>query len=547
MLLSFLKFGGIAPKVYDPRLLPDGKAQTAKNCRFDHGGIMPLGADTSVATPTKPGTLISIYLYQDQYWFAWTTDVNAVLTPISNDSWNRVFFTEGGVLKVCNSTNALTGGTNYPNASTLPSPPAPTDPITAAISGVPTDPDPSKGETRYYTYTYVNSYGDEGPPCEVSNKVTWLTGQVVVITTTETIPAGAYGLSAVRVYRLNRDASGSSSQMQFVYETPVANLASMPTDAVDSAALGEVLQTTEWDGAPSGVTGLITLPNAGLACYTGNTLCLSVPGYPHAFPVGYRKTTERPIMGLVAFGNTVIALTTGVPEAVTFTDPGNSVPEKVPTGHACSSKRSVVDMGDFYMYASSEGLVAIGPGLNKITTADLFAREDWQAYKPDSISGYMWQGKYVGFYNTGAVTAGFIYDPSNGDFQNLDFYATAGYRDTKTEILYLQIGADVKSFATSATPRTLDNVSRRETFKPTVFTAIKVLATAYPVTVDVKFPLARDTNGIAPQTQTVSVTSSQPQRLASTDQLVDALECRVYGTKGCTAVYVASTIEELPQ
>jgi len=548
MLLTYDKFGGIVPRIFDPRLIPAGKGQVAKNCRFDHGGVMPIGIDETKATPTKTGTLKSIFLYQDQYWFAWITDVDAVLTPVSNDAWKRVYFTENGVLKVTDLSIALSGGTNYPENYYLPSPPAPILPLVCAVAGTITNNDPTLEETRFYTFTYVNSYGDEGPPCaNISNKVVWAPGQHVTISTSETIPSGAYNLAAVRVYRVNQDAS-NNEQYQLVYETAVANLSGMPDDTVDSAALGEILQSAEWDGAPSGVTGLIELPNAGMACYVGNALCLSVPGFPHAWPVRYQKTTERDIVALVGWGTTVVALTTGVPEAVTFTDPGNSVPEKITVGLACTSKLSVVDMGNYFAYSSPEGLVAIGPGKNEVMTEKLFSRTEWTAYKPDSISGYMWEGMYVGFYDTGSKQAGFIFDPSTLNFVDLDFYATAGYRDPKTGILYLQVGVNIVSFATSSTARTMDNKSRREIFKLTMFTAIKVLATAYPVTIDVIYPdLVDSTGAAAPQTITVTVTSSAPQRLPVANSMIDAAEVRVYGTKGASVVYLASDIMEFYQ
>jgi hypothetical protein len=270
-------------------------------------------------------------------------------------------------------------------------------------------------------------------------------------------------------------------------------------------------------------------------------------------------------------------------------------------------------MGQFAIYASPEGLVGIGPNMLKVLTEPLFNREDWTAYNPSSITGFMWEGMYVGFYNKGqvsisaitkatpakitkaahglatgarilltvsagmtqlngwvgtitvvdadnftldgvnstayttftagtyAVVKGFMFDPKLENWVDLDFYATGGYHDPKTKILYLMVGANIVSFATvTGTPRTMDNVSRRDLFKQTIFSAIKVLATAYPVSVDLIFP------GI-PQTVTVSVTSAAPQRLPMTNAMVDAMDCRVYGTKGATVIYLASTIEELPQ
>lgn len=783
-LVTLDKWGGVIPKIYDPVLIPAGKGQLAKNCRFDHGGVVPLGTDATVNTPTNAGTLETIYLYQSLYWLAWASDVDAVLTPVSNDSFKRVYFTESGVLKVTDHTLFNQGGTAYPMASLLPSPPAPAaapvatyldrvsfsliatvavvagavvvtgvsgfvdlarvasgtnilmhatgipaidgnlfsfsnvavvagvqsftlgtlaalnsmpiqsiskanpavvgsanhglltgdqikvhatgmtqvDGITALVQPIDANSfslfgvdstlyttfvngtwnlvyrpvsaswatvsisatggdsisqanpaavkhaahgkktgdtlkfsgmvgmvqlegeiasitvldadnfsldgvdsstftafvsgyyvqassyspvqDPTTVQTRGYVQTYVNSYGDEGPPSAVSTLIDVYDGDQVTVTDTNTAPTAGYGIVSKRLYRLNLDATGSEIYQEVPFspstgaDQPVAT--GTFSDTTASAALAEVLATTEWDGAPAGVTGLIPTPGAGMACYVGNTICLSVPGFPHAWPVAYQKTTEKSIMGLVSWGTTVVALTTGLPEAITFTDPANSVPEKIGSGLANMSKRSLVDMGQYAAYSSPEGLVAIGPGLNKVLTADLFTRDDWTAYAPASISAYAWEGHYIGFYDTGAKQAGFLFDPKTDNFIDLDFYATAGYRDPATGILYLQVGTHIVSFATvPGTPRTMDSVSRREQFKQTTFSAIMVLAKSYPVSVDIVYP---DTG----ETMAVSVTSSDPQRVKRPKTLVDNCDVRVYGANGVTVVYLASSIGELP-
>ena len=798
MLLTFATFGGIIPKITDPRLIPPGKGQVAKNCRFDHGGITPLGTDATAATPTVTGPILTIFLYtgdSSNKWLAWASDVDAVLAPLANDSWKRVFYTESGYLRVTDKTLYKQGGTAYPMVYRDPSPPAPATPIVATVLGLsiayntmvlnvvldskgvlvtivdngmsnissnnlvklydtgitgldgvsfaftglvivaspPTasfyvtgldtmnagtitgitkaspphvtcaghklltgdillfsvvgmtelngfqgaitvindstfsidgedstlygtftsgswtlqsrilasgsppspvftpvtitsaggdnitkanpakvhthlvhglvtgdtvrfltmvgmtqlenyvglitvvdtknftlddlnstaygtftsgtyckcaslkvvDADPTTLESKSYVQTFVNGYGEEGPPGPVSNEITLLDGDHVYLTGLNTAPATGFWVLYSNIYRLNQDANGNEV-FQLVEQVAVAT--TTYTDTLFDVALADVLKSAEWDGVPSGAKGLVALPNEGLACYFDNTICLSVPSYPHAWPVSYQKSTECNIMGFIAWGITLVALTTGEPEALTFTDPANSVPQKIPGGHACLSKRSLVDMNGYSIYASVEGLIAMGQGLNKVLTADIFSRDDWAAYTPSTISAYYWEGKYVGFYTTGGVSAGFIFDPETGNFRTLDFYATAGYYDDVTGYLYLQVGANIVSFASvTATPRTMDWKSPREARTFSMYRWIKVLAVAYPVTVDIIYPLMVDGTGAsAPQTVTVTVTSKNPQMLPMANAMVDAVECRIYGTKGVTVVYLASTLEEMP-
>jgi hypothetical protein len=166
-----------------------------------------------------------------------------------------------------------------------------------------------------------------------------------------------YSLSLMRIYRLNQNASGA--EYQFVAETALAT--EYYTDTVLDSSLGEILATTEWDGPPSGIKGLIALPDGSLAGFVDNILCRSVPRYPHAWPASYQKATEKPIVGLGAFGTTIVVLTESQPYLAVGDDPSNVVMEKVDPGFSCSSKRGIVQAGEVTLYPSPEGLSAIAP------------------------------------------------------------------------------------------------------------------------------------------------------------------------------------------
>ena len=137
-LLPIVKFGGTLPIITDPLLLPEGKSQVAVDCRFDHGGVEALLQDLFNSTPTNAGPLLSLFLYQFAGKFlAWADNVSACQAPLANDSFNRIYYTEGGALKVTDSTLYDQGGTNYPMASLNPSPPAPGAALVATAHGIP--------------------------------------------------------------------------------------------------------------------------------------------------------------------------------------------------------------------------------------------------------------------------------------------------------------------------------------------------------------------------------------------------------------------------
>jgi hypothetical protein len=521
MLLSITKFGGIEPRIIDPLILPDGKSQAAVDCRFDEGGIVPLNEDTNVYTPTNTGALETIYLYRNggsSYWFAWPSEVDAIEAPLPNDEYNRVFYTEEGLLKVTDSdlfTNGTTS-TDYPVAYLYPSPPVPSGTPTAA--GTASGTDPTLIETRGYVYTFVNGYGEEGPPSLVSNLLDVYDGNTVTVSGMDTTASASYDIATKRIYRLNQNAS-SGAQYQYVDEINLVT--SSYVDTIADSALGEVLASTEWDGLPEGAAGLIALPNGICAAFVGKTLCLSVANRPHAWPESYQKYTDAPIVALAAVALTIVVLTEGIPYFVIGNDPANMVMEKANSGWSCVSKEGVVEAEEYVVYPSPEGLVAIGAGVNKVITEALMTPQDWQSrYTPATISAYYWEQKYVAFYTTGETQAGFILNLKTQELVDLDFYATAGFYDDYEGALYLLVGADIYSFNTAATQRSFNYLSKRHRFKPTMFNWLRVIATQYPVAVDIIYTRLD-------YTITVYAQSSDPIRIPKYN-LLDEVEVRIY-------------------
>jgi hypothetical protein len=90
-----------------------------------------------------------------------------------------------------------------------------------------------------------------------------------------------------------------------------------------------------------------------------------------------------------------------------------------------------------------DGLVmATENGGLKVVTEPLLTRDQWQDLVPSSIVGFNWEGHYIGFYDTGSVQKGFIFDPRGGkdSFVDLGFHATAGFNELEEDELYLVVG-----------------------------------------------------------------------------------------------------------
>lgn len=138
-ILKTTGFNGISPRT-DPRLLPDNAATVAVNTKLQNGTIKPYKGTTQVSTLSKAGVIKSIYRFGEavvgdaNYWFHWTTDVDVVKGPLSDDTFERTYFTGDGAPKMTTNALALTGGTNYPMNSRALGLPSPANPITVGVS-----------------------------------------------------------------------------------------------------------------------------------------------------------------------------------------------------------------------------------------------------------------------------------------------------------------------------------------------------------------------------------------------------------------------------
>lgn len=533
--ISIKEFAGQAPKV-NPRQLPQSMAQTALNCKL-WSTLEPFRDVAAVVTPTKVGANMSMYrlgqgLAETQFWMTWATDVNVVRGQIAGDTTERTYYTGDGVPKVTDATLCTAGGTNYPVTSYTLGIPKPITSPTLVVSGAGT----GLPESRIYVYTYVSAWGEESQPCLASAAVDVMVGQTVTLSALSATPTGAYNVATKRIYRSNSGTFGT--QFQFVAEIAVATVTY--ADTIAGTALGEVLATSTWAMPPANLSGLIALPNGVMAGFAGNEICFCDPYHPYAWPIAYRQATDFPIVSIGQYGGIVIVATTGTPYMITGVDPASMSMLKMEIQQACVSKRSMVQMGSGVCYASPDGLVFASGGGATLATKDHFTRDEWQALVPSSIHAYLLDGRYIGFYNTGAISGGFIFSPADGKdgLVMLDTYATSGYVDPVLDALYLMVGTNIVRWDSHAT------LKKTMTWKSKVFVAPKpcnmacgqVLAVAYPLTMNIY------ADGVLKRAQIV--VDEKPFRLPG-GFLARDWEIEIVGTTEIYSVYLAESIAEL--
>lgn len=477
--IAVRSFAGVSPRT-PARYLADNQAQQAINSQAWIPASLKGMLGTAKVKNTVKAAVQSIYRFgQDidsdaQYWFEFTTDVDVVRGAIAGDTAERTYYTGDGAPKVTDNVLALTGGTAYPIAAYTLGVPPPASVPTVAVSGTGT----GIAETRIYTDTFVTAAGEESQPSGASTAVDVLFGETVNLTQLAAVPAGSHNIATRRIYR---SVSGESTvEYLFVAEIPAANTSYADTKTADE--LGEVCPSLTWAQPPAGLKGLCGGPNGNMAGFVGRDVYLCDPYHPFAYPVEYSLTVPFPVVGLAWMDTTLAILTTGKPSFYQGTHPESMAEVHSDITQACVSKRSIVALDGAVLYASPDGLVKLSTGGSGVVTEQLFTREQWQVLKPSSIKAYAWESKYVAFYDTGTVQAGFVLDPKTGVFVFHDLFASAGYNDLLRDALYLVIGNEIHTWY-AGTAKTYTWRSKKFTLpQPAAFTAGQVEAEAYPVT-----------------------------------------------------------------
>lgn len=397
----------------------------------------------------------SIYWYNREgnlgegYWLEWTGDVDAVKGPIADDEHKRLYWTGDGPPKMGTLSLIQSGSSQYPGASRMLGLPVPgfmtaTGPDTEPYEDTdddnnPITVDPTDGNqivTTAYVITYVSDIGEEGPASSPTNIIDRYDGGAVTLTNIPT-PSGAFNVTGKRIYRAELNGS-----YQFVAEISAST--TTYSDNIESAALGEPLPSDGWVQPHENMIGLTALPNGVLAGFWKNTVAFSEPYQPHAWPVEYRYAMEYDVVGLAVCAAGLVVCTKGAPYIMSGSSPASMSQNKLEVNYPCLSKQSVVDMGDYVVYASTDGLVAVGGDSASLISIDKISRRYWRLYFGGSstpIIGVKWRERYLGLVQQGSSRIMFSFHPREGlcFFNFNDEYMdepTTLWRDPETDVIY---------------------------------------------------------------------------------------------------------------
>jgi hypothetical protein len=148
-------------------------------------------------------------------------------------------------------------------------------------------------------------------------------------------------------------------------------------------------------------------------------------------------TVNDEIVGLGVFDSSVVVLTKHQPVIITGTSPGGMSQVKLPMMQPCVAKKSITTDQYGVLYASPNGLVSIGSGVQDVVTTALYTREEWQALVPATFVAKVYNNLWIGFYTAGGTTQAIVI--ARGDVPplfTLNYSASALFIDHQNANIY---------------------------------------------------------------------------------------------------------------
>lgn len=514
------------------RLLSDGQAQEAVNCKFERGLLE--GRRGTQQTTTAATTDRSIYRHGDLGWLKRSVPVNWTPSAVASNVGH--FFITGDGYPKQRATNLSERRLGIPRPSLPP---------TVTING---SPGTDVVRTSSYVFTYVANLGENGEQESAPSPPTGVfdvkTGQTTRIDSFAAPSGAGIVYDKIRIYRTV--AGETSSNFYFVGE--ISKTVGFFDDYItDDEMSTDTLQTATWDAPPDDATGMIYADSGLYAMHRKNELLLSEPYVPYAYPEGYRLSMADTIVSIGQFDGNIVVATTGRPYMVSGTAPEVMSMMHLPFEQACVSRRSMVSVPNAVMYASPDGLCLVSASTQVVATREIFTKEQWAALGPSTLVAAYHEDKYVGFFS--GTGKGIVLDVATRDVVTIDLGAGTAvwdvWHDAASDTLYILAVEDGVATVRQWESPNANPMAYRWRSKE-FFTSIPVLPAAIrvegeqtqgnPVTVRVY------SGGILRHTATIGDTKTRRLPIGRAEK---AWELELSGSAPVSEVRVSTSVEEL--
>lgn len=439
----------------------------------------------------------------------------AVRSPVVNDVNGRIYFNydepvngQTAYVVYSKGTNGTLLGTNSVTRKLgVAIADTPLMSVTNATIEPPTNEAPV---VTYYACTLTNQWGEEGAMSLPSGQATLYSN--TTLTLSRPTNAVTDDIAYWNIYMAN------NGQWQLMQQVPKATPdLVLVGDAAKFPVLGEICPSLDWLPPPTDLRNMAAMSGGFMAGYSGRFVCFSEPYLPHAWPSGYQYPTQYDILGIVPVNGGAVVVTNGRQYIAMGASPSVMQMQQLELDAGCVSRDSIVDMGDFAIYASHLGLVKLGTSGVELISEAAWPRHKWTAISPTTIKAARLKHYYV--FQSSAMS-GYVYvmDTNTGEITRSDKF-------TMTDLLkgFYDPIEDKTYFIRTSGTRKLVSLSLATVFgaqwKSKVFTSNEgfapswglVESDAYPVTVSVE----TSNNGTTWSLHDYIVASRSPFRLAA--------------------------------
>lgn len=408
-------FKGMIPAL-ENKLLPNENASYALNCRMHNGELSPFRKASIEAENQAPGEIV--YDNYDDYV---TTGLEFTEYPTINRCLNQNAFVYSNpvtfpfnyglrILSVDPISRVLRmvpyGSTTSGTQLTLGVPPGPAvilnGTVPAQRSQFPT--------VRAYCATYVNSYGEESAPGQVSVTIACNEGDVVRMSIAPSFTPSSPDTFQIRKIRLYRTMGiyENGEQLGNKFNTDyhlITEFAYTPGEfefnddlLADKVAADLLLSREYFMPSTLDVAAIAELESGFLAiAYRNGELRISERFQWHAHPLRNRFTIPQRIESMVSFNDTLFITCYSGPSYRVTVVPKPAGPEvdiqPYSDMYASADPRTLVRSNFGAIFSSARGLVALSREKQTIITQNWINSTQWsESFKKDYmhwLSGYL--------------------------------------------------------------------------------------------------------------------------------------------------------------
>jgi hypothetical protein len=241
-------------------------------------------------------------------------------------------------------------------------------------------------ETRAYAYTLTNTFGEESAPA-VADVIDVTYMQEVIINTKGGYSSGGIvtpdftgyrPYSTTKIYRTFGTAADYFNVVVTSQGSTIASTLEFLDSTYKETDVGSVLISNEFYPPESGMQNLVALPNGVFAAFKGNTLYLTEPYRPHAWP--YQQTFPHTIRAICTASQALVVTTAAGAYLLMGSQPANMQQQRLPIPQAGLDSKLIINIEGSVVYASQDGLVAVSGSTASLDMSQkLFSREDWRS------------------------------------------------------------------------------------------------------------------------------------------------------------------------